>query len=194
MKNCLFLLLFIILFINCRQKNKQRQQLNAQSTDTANFFPVNDFIISDIKDIEQTPYYIYKITIHDNIKRDSSSITKEEYKILANQFLEKSISTAEMKPFYKESAFHDLSTKSFTITYTATDPVLYVKDVSVLLDDETNKLKRVFIHCLKDNGDSTIVEQYSWKAGKSFQINKSVSRKDGSQLEEQNFIVWNDNH
>jgi len=191
MKNCSFLLLFIILFINCRQKNKQ-QQLNSQSTDTSNFFPVNDFIISDVKDVEQTPYYIYKITVRENNKRDSSSITKEEYNALANQFLEKNISTTALKPFYKEATFHDLSTKSFTITYTATDPELYVKDVSILLDDETNKLKRVFIHCLKDNGDSTIIEQYSWKAGKSFQINKSVSRKDGTQREEQKSVVWHE--
>ena len=191
MKNCFILLLFSLLFINCKQKNKQ-QPLNESATDTANFFPVNDFIISDIKDVEQTPYYIYKITVHENNKRDSSSITNDEFKALANQFLENSITTTARKPFYKQATFHDLSTKSFTITYSATDPELYVKDVSILLDDETNKLKRVFIHCLKDNDDSTVIEQYSWKAGKSFQINKSVSRKDGTQTEDEKSVVWHE--
>lgn len=191
MKNCFILLLFSLLFINCKQKNKQ-QPLNESATDTANFFPVNDFIISDIKDVEQTPYYIYKITVHENNKRDSSSITNNEFKALASQFLENSITTTARKPFYKQATFHDLSTKSFTITYSATDPELYVKDVSILLDDETNKLKRVFIHCLKDNDDSTVIEQYSWKAGKSFQINKSVSRKDGTQTEDKKSVVWHE--
>lgn len=180
-----------MLLINCRQKNKQ-QQIKTQSTDTANFFPVNDFLIADIKDVDQTPYYIYKITVHQNNKRDSSALTKEAYKALANQFLSKSIATTALKPFYKESSFHDLSTKSYTITYTATDPDLYVKDVYILLDDETNKLKRVFIHCLRENEDSTVVEQYNWKAGKSFQINKSVSRKNKALEEEQNSIVWHE--
>lgn len=180
-------------FIDCGRKNKALH-LNVQTApDTSKFFPLNDFLIADIKDVQQTPYLIYKISVHENKKRDSSAITKDEYNKFANQFLQRSISTSSSKLSYKEVVFHDLSTKSYTINYTATDPDLYVKDISILLDDGTNKIKRVFIHCLKDNGDSTIIEQYSWKAGKSFQINKSIQRKDGSSLEEQNSIIWNDN-
>jgi hypothetical protein len=178
--------------MSCRQKDK-RSALNSTSADTAKFFPVNDFILSDIKDVEQTPYLIYKITIT-NKKKDSSVITREEYKFLADQFLQKDISIPSLKPLYKESVFHDLTTGSYTITYTATEPSLYVKDLSVLLNDQTNKLSRIFMHCMNDSGDSTVIEQYSWKAGKSFSINKYIRRKDGSEWENQNLIVWNDPH
>jgi hypothetical protein len=190
MKIYLLSLLICILFIDCRQKNRQ-PVFNSQTADTVKTFPVNNFILSDIKDVQQTPYLIYKITIT-NKKKDSSVITKEEYKNLADQFLQKDISVPSLKILYKESVFHDLTTRSYTITYTATDPSLYVKDLSVLLNDETNKLSRIFIHCLNDNGDSTIIEQYSWKAGKSFSINKYIRRKDGSEWEEEKIVIWND--
>ncbi len=188
-KTCLLLLIFFFCFA-CKQK-KNQSEIAQPIKDTTAFFPVNDLLLADINDVKQTPYFIYKITTKKK-SRDSVSLSKEEFLSLANLFLQKKISTPELKPLYKESSFHDLSTSSYTIVYTATDTSLPVKEVTILLDDATNKLKHVFIRNVISNNDSTLIEQYDWKASKSFRINRYIKRKDNSETKETNFINWND--
>ena len=186
-------LFFIIalLFFQCKEKIKPATS-HLPSTDTAAFFPVNNFIKDDIKDIEQNPYHLYKITNHHPGSRDSSTISLEEFLQLANSFLSKDISTTVLKPLFQESVFHDLTTKSITINYTAIDSSSDIQNISVLLDDKTNKLKRVFIRSSYTNGDSLFIEQDNWKAGKSFQIIKSASVKNGDLSEFETTVIWND--
>lgn len=192
MKKRWFLLysLTAILFLSSCKNNKQ--PTTQTNTDTTSFFPVNDYLATDIKDVVQTPYFIYKKTIINNKQTDSIVISKKEFEQLANEFLQRNITAIALKSFYKPALFNDLSTKSITFTYTALKDDLPVRMVSVLLDDETNKLKHVFITAVTTNKDSTITEQLSWKAGKSFRINRFIEKANGSKTEESNFINWND--
>jgi len=187
------LLFFIIpiLFLQCKQKEKA-VTLHSPSTDTSAFFPVNNFIKEDIKDIEQNPYHLYKIVNHHPGSRDSSTISIEEFLKLANNFLSKDITTTALKPLFHESVFHDLTTKSITINYTAIDSSTDIQYISVLLDDKTNKFKRAFIRSSYTNGDSLFIEQNNWKAGKSFQIIKSATTKSGTLTEIETTVIWND--
>lgn len=184
------LLLISITFVQCKQKHTKT--IDTSVSDSTKFFPVTDFIQTDINDVLQTPYFIYKLTEHKSGGRDSAVVSREEFKILANQFLQKNIATPELKPFYRETVFHDLSTKSFTITYSTLNHEPDVQQVLILLNDSTNKLSRIFIFCSSNKNDSSVTEQFNWKAGRSFQINRFIKRKDGSEYEEHNTVVWND--
>ena len=177
------LLLMVILCPECQQKNIKPSDVSTNNTKP--LFPVNNFIQSDINEVLETPYYIYKITEKKPAEiKDSTAVSREAFKLLANQFLEKNITSPALKPYYRETVFHDLSTKSITITYSTVNHELNIQQILILLDDATNKLKRVFILCSTNNKDSSITEQYNWKAGKSFQINKFIKRKEGHDSEE----------
>jgi len=185
------LLLLVVLSSSCQQKNI-KGAVDVPNNTTA-IFPVNNFIQTDINDVLATPYSIYKLTTKKPAERkDSIAVSRETFKLLANQFLQKTIATPTLRPYYRETVFHDLSTKSITITYSTVNHELNVQQVLILLDDATNKLKRVFILCTTNNKDSSITEQYNWKAGKSFQINRFIKRKEGNDTEEYNTVVWNE--
>jgi len=189
-----YILLFCIipfLFLQCKEKERD-SRLHSPANDTSAFFPVNNFIKEDIKDIEENPYHLYKIINHHSGSRDSSTISTAEFLKLANNFLSKDITTTALKPLFHESVFHDLTTKSITINYTAIDSTSDIQYISVLLDDKTNKFKRVFIRSSYINGDSLFLEQDNWKAGKSFQIIKSVTSKSGTLTETETTVIWND--
>ena len=109
-----------------------------------------------------------------------------------NSFLDKNINTPSLKQEYQESVFHDLSLNSITIAYSTENDKLPVSDVTVLLDDKTNKVKRIFISTFYRRNDSTFREKYFWKAGKSFQINQSITTPANEIIEESTFIAWND--
>jgi len=191
MKKCIPPLLFtgFILILSCRQNSHSSKSGNILK-DTTRFFPVNDFIVADIKDVETTPCFMYKIVSYKNGKRDSSIIYADEFKKLAGEFLKKDINDPAIKPFLKESVFHDLSTRSYSFTYTPANPDTGIESVIVLLNDQTNMLKNIFIHSISNNNDSTVDEELSWKPNQSFQINKLIKRKNGTASEEQVYVNW----
>ncbi|HEX3024168.1 MAG TPA: hypothetical protein VHP12_03065 [Chitinophagaceae bacterium] len=145
-----------------------------------------------MKDVQQNPYHIYKITLHKPGKRDSVTISVNDFMLLADLFLKKDITTQPLKSLFKESVFHDLTTKSITLTYSTLDSVSDIKNVTVLLDDKNNKPKRIFIRSYYNKGDCFLNEQLNWKFGKSFQIIKSTLGKSGKEMEEETTIIWND--
>ncbi len=190
-KYFLFLLFIAVSFTQCKDK-KNNFATNNSITDTTTFFPVIDFIKEDIKDVQQNPYHIYKISKNKSGKRDSATISLDDFILLANSFYKKDITTAQLKPLFKESVFHDLTTKSITLTYSTTDSISDIKNVTVLLDDKNNKPKRFFIRSYYNKGDYFLNEQLNWKVGKSFQIINSTYDKSGKESGDETTVIWND--
>ncbi len=188
--------LFILMFVLLSCKNKQEQKAPAApastaTADTTKFFDVKGFIESEIKDVTTTPYFLYTITTRDDKKRDSAHVTTTEFVRLAQEFLAQDITQSELKPFYKEEVFRDLSTKSITFSYSTRNKDLDVQNIDVLLDEESNKVKFIFIRSQKITKDSTVITQFNWKRAKNFLINRSVLRSDGSKYSTQQFVSWN---
>jgi len=120
------------------------------------------------------------------------AITSSKFEQIAQQFLTKDISQKKNKSAYKESIFHDLTTKTVNINYSTADKSLEVQNIDILIDDETNKLRFVFIRAYQVTTDATIITQLNWKTGKNFLINKSVLKKDGTKTSIQQYVSWNE--
>lgn len=159
--------------------------------DTANFYPIGDFFRKQIQYVDLRNFTLYRITVKDS-KRDSSVLTKDEFIALAKAFLDKSISSPAIKVLYTESVFQDLSTNSYTLNYSSLGHDAEVKNIDVLLDEDTRQVKRIFIKSSYARGDTTIDEHYNWKADKSFQINRFLQTKNGFTSKELNYVNWND--
>ena len=177
------------LFISC--KNGQQKARDNSGVDTSKFYPINDFIKSQIEFVDLRSFYIYQKNDLNGIK-DSIALTKESFKKIAAIFLEKDISSADKKQHYTETVFHDLSTKSYTLNYRAKDIAEAIQNIDVLLDENTNQVKRIFIRSEFQHNDTRVVEQCNWKADKSFQINRFSKTPAGFKLNEFTYVNWND--
>ena len=111
---------------------------------------------------------------------------------MANQFLDKDITRKEIKHYYKEDVFRDLSTKSITLSYSTKNKELEIQSIDVLLDEVTNKVKFIFIRTNQNEGDSSIIKQMSWNKGKNFLISTTTIKSDGTKSTSQEYVSWND--
>jgi hypothetical protein len=159
--------------------------------DTANFYPVAGFFKKQIEYVDLHGYSIYLVRTIDG-KKDSAGLSKEAFIAMSNDILKKVFPEKDAKAFYREAVFEDLSTDSYTLSYTTTDPARDVQSIDVLLTPETRIVKRVFMKSQYKRGDTTIDEQLSWKADKSFQLNRSKQTPGGYHSTELNYINWND--
>ena len=182
-----------IITISCKnnKENKATETTTPTNTvDTSHFFDTKSFFQTEIKDVTTTPYFMYIITTRDEKKKDSSHLTTTEFVRLAQEFLAQDITQKELKPSYKEDVFRDLSTKSITFSYSTKNKDLDVQNIDVLLDEESNKVKFIFIRSQKISKDSTIITQLNWKRAKNFLINRAVLKSDGTKYSTQQFVSW----
>lgn len=191
MKQIPVVFIFLLaLFMACQPHRSTTGKDNTRA-DTARFFATAPFFKDQIQYVDLRNFPIYKISIV-NGKKDSSVLTKEQFTEWAGIFLSKDISSPKKAGLYKESVFNDLSTGSITLTYTPVNGEDSIQNVEVLLAQETSQVKRIFIKSIYNHGDTVITEQCSWKANKSFHINRSYTTKTGYQKTELNYINWND--
>jgi hypothetical protein len=184
-------ILLIVLVISACNTQRPKTAVAIAAADTSKFYPLRSFFKEQIEYVDLRNFLIYRITVKDG-KKDSATLTKDAFIAMAGVFLQHDISDPKIKALYKETVFHDLSTGSITLNYTPTDSKAEVQNVDILLDDETNIVKRVFIRSVYTKGDTTITEQCNWKANKSFQLNRERTTKNGYTATELNYINWND--
>ena len=184
-------ILFFLLIANACHTNTGQPKAGSPTVDTGKFYPIQAFFKSQVEYVDLRNYPIYKITVKDG-KKDSAQVSKDQFIALAKIFLDRSISSPGIKALYKETVFHDLATRSITLNYSPTNPDAEVQNIDVLLDEETNNVKRIFIRSAYQRGDTVFTEQCSWKAFKSFRVNRELQTKNGYHSTELNFINWND--
>ena len=183
--------LFLLLQTIACHSNQTDTGKKIPVSDTRKFYPTGLFIKEQIQYVDLRNFYIYKITVT-NGEKDSTAITKDQFIEWATIFLDKDISLPGRKGLYKEDVFQDLSTGSLTLNYTPVNPDAPIQNMAVLLAEETNLVKRIFIKTIYTRGDTLVTEQCNWKANKSFQVNRIFTTMNGYRRTELNFINWND--
>ena len=179
-----------IVVLGCKGKSNQSAKDN--KIDTSHFFQIDVIFQKDLKEIDATPYFIYKIKKIDG-RKDSSAINTAILKQMAQQFFRPDISSNDLKPKYKESIFEDKTTGSITINYSTLDKELEVQTVDIIMKKDGETVKNIFIRKFFRYGtDSSAIEQLSWKPGERFQVVRSVQKKDKTETNYQTLVVWNE--
>jgi len=172
-------LAFIIMIIACHQKQSNNKLTT--TIDTTAFYPLHEILLEELRDVKNTPYFMYQVKTRTHTKKDSSVVNPEQFEALAQPFLSINLNSKDLKPYLNESVFHDLSTNSYSFTYTpkSNNDTLSIKSIVVLLnDDNNNSLKDIFIHKMLHNSDTAIDEALHWKPAKYFTIDKKYLLKD----------------
>jgi hypothetical protein len=190
-KGCVLFCIAALFYISCRQHKNHTNTSTATNNDTTTFFQVSQYIKGQIAEVNKTPYYIYKITITDG-KKDSSAVNTAVFNRISARFLTPDINDSKLRKHYTENIFHDQTTKSFTMSYTAADKELEIQNIEVLLQEDGETVKRIFIRKFFNYADSSAIEQLSWKPGQSFQINRLVQKPGNKENSCQTDVVWNE--
>jgi hypothetical protein len=180
---------FLLIFItSCGENGTPETQLQA-SPDSTQFFATGSFFREQMNQVFllKKPVYVYRNL---NGRQDSAFLDSTEFEQLAEQFITKDISNAAYKKNYRETVFQDAGTNSYTLNYTAVNRDVPVQGVDVLLDEQTNQVKRIFIRSFSQKGDTSIQEQHNWRAFKGFQINRSFSTINGYKKQELIEVKW----
>jgi len=169
-------------------KNNSVTTINKTATDSSKFYPIAAFIQEQIAYVDLRDFEIYqKHSIA--TKTDSGIISKEQFKRLAASFLQLDISKIGKKESYTETVFHDLSTASYTINYKTRKASDLVKNMDILLDEQTKLVKRLFIVSELQKADTSIMEHHSWTANKQFQITRTIETGAG-RINETTKVYW----
>ena len=182
-----YLVLPVILFLfsGCQSRVHYR----TYSNDTTQFYSPAHFIETEIRDVNATPYFIYKTTRHGN-HVDSLPVSQAAFNQYAKAFQSVDITAPAVKKYYKESVFHDAATSSIIFTYSTDNPELAVQSEIILLDEAGQHVKRLFITRKNTGSDSTVFEKLSWKANESFSISR-IAEKNGKEVVDETSITWN---
>jgi hypothetical protein len=183
----IYLAVIIPILFSCKSKNEVSTD---EGKDTTTFYQVRQFVDSEINTLKLTPYLIYKLTVKGDSK-DSVVIDTSQFIKLAYQFTENDINDPKIKKLYKETVFEDQSTKSYVLNYTTTDASIATKNIDVMLDNESQELKRIDMRKSYVRNDTAFDERLAWLPNRKFQIIQ-IATKGNIELTKQTYVVWND--
>lgn len=146
-------------------------------------FPIGLFFNQQIKEIDSLKLPTVKYTINGS-RKDTAAITMEEFKHLAQEFLEADISQLPLKDQYKETSFADQSIPSVTLNYVTDNNQLTIRRVDVIVDPDPvadDQVKTVYIEKKETNRDTLIDKKLYWKSRNNFQV--ITSKRVGNQPE-----------
>jgi hypothetical protein len=155
-----------------------------------NYFPVRDFIATDLQNAETYYTAFHKFVTKGN-RIDSAWIQPEEFKKAAAEFMTNDLTKTALETNYKETSFLDQTIGTYTFTYSTTDPELQVQRVDVLAapGEGFDKIRSVYIEKRGGSGKQSFVRKMFWKVGSSMQVittwNLEPSKTENIK------IVWN---
>jgi len=161
----------------CSNSKEDTKNLVA-TTDTTSFYPLASYIKDQVKYFDSTGVKFSVVTTEGAIK---DSITSQLAAIMPmiQSFMEADISDSVQKINYKESVFRDAGTASLNINYTPINTSVPIRNIDILMDDQTSIIKRLFIRKQFRTKDTTSTEQLSWKTNEGFTTSISKEASDG---------------
>jgi hypothetical protein len=158
--------------------NDSKEKINNTNTitDTTSFYPIASYINSQLKYFDSMRVRYSVVTIEG---ADKDSITSQLTIVMPmiQAFIDADISDSIQKKDYKESVFRDAGTASFNINYTPINTSVPVRNIDILMDEQTSTIKRIFVRKQYLKKDTTYTEQLSWKTNEGFttSINKETN-------------------
>lgn len=187
-KQSWFILLAIILtLISCKQ-NAKTTTYAPTAQDTIPIFPVTDYLLGQIGEIEKSPVTPLLIS-KQNDRVDSQWKTREQIREFAAPFLTPLIDSASLQKYYTGKSFLDQTINAYTFTYDAKQNIpdsISLREMNVYVNPGTKQVDRLYL--VKNTGDTTL--QLSWKAGKWFSIRSIIQMADSAKVSEK-ILKWN---
>lgn len=197
-KRFLSALFFIsLLFTRCTQQQSQiPQKVTTDSTEANSFFPVTQFILGELAQVDSLPITPLQITMVDG-KEDSVWMKTKDVRIFAQPFLHPKIDTSNLKGLFAQKSFLDQTINAFTFSY---DPLSTLPDTmqlkrwDVYIDPQKSKVKRIYMikEIIKKNTATKQTLQLTWMAGHWCKITTITEENNHPKIKEEK-MIWNFN-
>jgi hypothetical protein len=174
------LIVFCALLLNACAENNGNENSNGKSGDSLSsanvqdtaageYFPVLDFIKSEIRTVDSLPVGI-KVYRTEGEKKDSGYLKPEEFHQLTDEFLTPDLETEQFKKMYTESSFYDRSTKTSTFHYETKkeDATILRIDVITSATDTYDKVTSMYFE--KISSPDRFLKKLFWKPGQEFSL------------------------
>jgi hypothetical protein len=158
------------------------------------FFPVGDYLMTEILRVDSLPVAILRYTIQKG-RKDSAFISPAEFNTLAKEFVVTEFRDGSFEKNYQESSFMDKTTRQSTFTYSTVNRDLPLQRVDVLVApgaarNGSNEVKSIYLEKAFISGDTATLKKMFWKAGRNFQIITRVNIHGKTSFEQQLKVVW----
>jgi hypothetical protein len=153
--------------------SKEESKNTVATTDTTSFYPVASYIKDQVKYFDSLGVR-FSVATTEDVKKDSVTVQIAGIMPMIQAFVDADISDSLQKRNYKESVFLDAETASLNINYTPINSDVPVRNIDILMDEQTSVIKRLFVRKQYLNKDTTCTEQLSWKTNEGF--TKSISK------------------
>ena len=174
----LFIACIVCMMAAACSNSKEESENLVATTDTTSFYPLASYIKDQVKYFDSTRVRFSVVTTEGTIK-DSISTQLAAIMPMIQSFMEADISDSVQKINYKESVFRDAGTASLNINYTPINTSVPIRNIDILMDDQTSLIKRLFIRKQFQTNDTTITEQLSWKTNEGFTTSISKEASNG---------------
>lgn len=180
----------VILFSQVSCGNQADAEKEPENTTTA-FFPVTDFILSQLQEIDslQLPLTLYRSGVE---AADTQAISTSTSREIAEPFTSTSLNDPEVAALFTESSFADQSTPSVNFTYTTKSSEIALRRVDVVLRPSStgiDKVTSIYMEKQEQKGDTLIEEKLLWKTDHYYQILRTKTTGGTPQLS-QIKVVW----
>lgn len=141
----------------------------AEDSAAEKFFPVLDFMKSEIRSVDSLPVGI-KVYITQGEKKDSGYLKPEEFHQLADEFLSPELEREQFKKSYTESSFYDRSTKTSTFHYESIKPDATIRRIDIITSATDTYDKVTSLYFEKKNSQDRFLKKLIWKPGQEFSL------------------------
>jgi hypothetical protein len=155
------------------------------------FFPVADYLKSEIRRVDSLPVALKLFTTRAG-HTDSAFISVAEFDKLARQFLPAELEDGSFEKKFTETSFIDNASRNATFTYSTTDNSLPLQRVDVLTVPGTssNHVKSIYLEKDRTAGDSVILQKLYWNGQERLQIVTMIRIHGMDPKEQLTSVVW----
>ncbi len=190
MKYGLYLTVICCFCFACGNDQDVAKNQEPGKNDSLQFYPLQTYFRLQINKADSNGHEKMQTTVSNGKKEKMDTLTHESFYHVTDAFSAIDVLESSNKQYYAESVFMDLTTNSYTFTYTTDKDSLPVKRIMILVDTATSLVKRVFITKQKNIADSNIIEQLGWMHDSSFYINTSIKIKGKEDIEKRINVIF----
>jgi hypothetical protein len=182
-KKCLLAKFLFVLVFYCSCKEKKND-----------VFPAIDFIKSQIANVDTSVYPVIKLVPLTDSTYDTTYVKREDFKILAGDFLETPDISKKFGGKYTEERMmnNELGLAVFIATPKDEDLEVRRQEVRILPDPPNDKIKSIYIEKFRSNKDSSVMKRMTWYTDRKFQVITITQKNNGQEKTSVMEVVWND--
>ena len=187
-KRSIVIILLPLFFLTACQGKSPDTPTVINTEDTTSFFPVEDFLLGQLAELEANPINpLLIVKVNKNLP-DSSWLRQEVLRENFQPFLFPDLNMDELRRNYEQSRFYDQSLPAITFTYSlkpGANSLQGLENWNVYINPKTQRVFRIFTK--REFGDSLIL--VNWEVNK-YANQKSIKVSGDSTIISEKTIQW----